>query len=81
MPFRRRMYQCYVVFLAPVNYYARFIPNMATKSRPLYDFLEKQRGFRWTTECVNAFNEIKTNLVSQKFLVHYDPRKQLVFTC
>ena len=49
--------------------------------RPLYDCLEKQRGFCWTNDCEKGFNEIKTHLISEKFLVHYDPNKELVLTC
>ena len=68
-------------FLDSVNYYARFIPKIPTRLRPLYDCLEKQRGFCWTNDCKKAFNEIKTHLISEQFLVHFDPNKQLVLTC
>lgn len=64
-----------------MNYYARFIPDIATKLRPLYDCLEKQRSFLWTADCEKAFKEIKTHLISEKFLVHYDPNKPLIMTC
>ena len=33
-------------FIRGVNYYAKFIPNMATLCKPLYDLLKK--GTKWT---------------------------------
>lgn len=68
-------------FLGSVNYYSRFIPNMATKLRPLYNCLEKKGGFNWLAECDKAFLEKKNELMSDKFLIHFDPKKEIILTC
>jgi len=68
-------------FLGSINYYARFIPNLATKMQLLYDCLKKNNGVRWTKACDEAFKKIKNKLASEKFLIHYDPLKPLVLTC
>lgn len=45
-------------FLGGVNYYGRFMSNLAHKLRPLYDCLETD-NFEWTEECTQAFKNIK----------------------
>ncbi|XP_046604994.1 uncharacterized protein K02A2.6-like [Neodiprion virginianus] len=67
-------------FLGSINYYGRFIENMAQKLRALYECLEKDK-FEWTEVCDKTFEKIKRELVSDKILVHFDPQKQTVLTC
>lgn len=45
-------------FLGSINYYGKFIKNMAQKLRPLFTCLEKN-NFNWTTECDKTFENIK----------------------
>ena len=35
-------------FIGGINYYARFIPNMADIAKPLYKLLEKETSWEWT---------------------------------
>ncbi|XP_046595336.1 uncharacterized protein LOC124294411 [Neodiprion lecontei] len=67
-------------FLGSINYYGRFIENMAQKLRALYECLEKDK-FEWTEVCDKTFEKIKRELVSDKILAHFDPQKQTVLTC
>ncbi|XP_046420699.1 uncharacterized protein K02A2.6-like [Neodiprion fabricii] len=67
-------------FLGSINYYGRFIENMAQKLRGLYECLEKDK-FEWTEVCDKTFEKIKRELVSDKILAHFDPQKQTVLTC
>ncbi|XP_046424706.1 uncharacterized protein K02A2.6-like [Neodiprion fabricii] len=67
-------------FLGSINYYGRFIENMAQKLRALYECLEKDK-FQWTEVCDKTFEKIKRELVSDKILAHFDPQKQTVLTC
>ena len=60
-------------FLGLLNYYGRFIPNRATLSQPLNALLCKQRRWRWTRKCAQAFQRIKDTLVSSSFLTHFNP--------
>ena len=68
-------------FLGLVNYYGKFLPNLATVLRPLYMLLEKDRKWTWTPECGKAFNRVKELMQSDNVLVHYDPSLPLRLSC
>ena len=55
-------------FLGMVQYYARFLPDLATIATPLYHLTKKDVRFKWTPECQEAFDKIKSLLISDKFL-------------
>ena len=59
-------------FLGLANYYRRFIQNFATKARPLHHLTEKSVHFKWTSECQEAFNALRTQLVSTPVLAYPD---------
>lgn len=67
-------------FLGMVNYYRRFIENIATILSPLYQLLKKEVKFEWSVKEEQAFTEIKRLLASNDVLVHYDPNASLVLT-
>ncbi|MDA8032443.1 MAG: Ty3/Gypsy family RNase HI domain-containing protein, partial [Alphaproteobacteria bacterium] len=60
-------------FLGLVNYYGRFISNLATRLQPLTQLLHKGESWKWTVECETAFRDIKAVLSSSQVLAHYDP--------
>ena len=60
-------------FLGLLNYYGRFIPNLASLIHPLNRLLCKDARWNWTKKCAEAFDKAKQALVSSKVLVHYDP--------
>ena len=64
-------------FLGMVNYYGKFIPNLAGKLHPLYALLKNGTKWNWSVECAQAFDEIKTLLVQAPVLVHYNPKLPL----
>ena len=68
-------------FLGLMNYYAKFIPNLASVLSPLYQLLHKSVSWSWTAERNAAFNEAKTLLTSDSVLVHFDSLKDLVVSC
>ncbi|XP_062698553.1 uncharacterized protein K02A2.6-like isoform X1 [Aedes albopictus] len=65
-------------YLGLINYYNKFIPNMATKLRCLYNLLKKDQKYIWTKECEESFQQSKNSLVSANILDFYDPTKPLV---
>ncbi|XP_048481264.1 uncharacterized protein K02A2.6-like isoform X1 [Plutella xylostella] len=67
-------------FLGKLNYYSRFLKNMATIITPLYECTKKDK-FNWTPECESAFKLIKEKLASANNLKHYDPQLPLILTC
>jgi hypothetical protein len=60
-------------YLGVLNYYHRFLPNLATIVKPMTVLLEKNRKFTWSNECDIAFKKSKELLVSEPVLTHYDP--------
>ncbi|XP_053698835.1 uncharacterized protein K02A2.6-like [Sabethes cyaneus] len=65
-------------FVGLVNYYGRFFPNLSTTLYPLNNLLKNTVRFDWTKQCEEAFNNVKKEMQSEKFLVHYDPSLPLV---
>ena len=61
-------------FLGLLNYYSKFIPNLATILHPLNHLLRKEVHWKWTQECADAFQRAKDSLVSSQVLAHYDPK-------
>ena len=65
-------------FLGLLNYYRKFLPNLATIIQPLNDLLQKGRKWVWSSECTQAMETAKQLLTASNLLTHYDatlPRK------
>ena len=60
-----------------LNYYAKFIPDLATLIHPLNELLQSHRPFKWTSECDTAFNAAKAELLAETVLTYYDVTKPL----
>jgi len=60
-------------FLGLLNYYAKFIPNLASLLHPLHTLLRANQPWRWTKECTTVFNKAKSLLSAAPVLVHYNP--------
>ncbi|UYV82719.1 hypothetical protein LAZ67_22000665, partial [Cordylochernes scorpioides] len=59
-------------FLGLSSYYRRFIPNYAHVAQPLNDLLKKDSAFYWNQEEQNAFEALKSALISEPALGHFD---------
>ena len=68
-------------FLGLMTYNARFIPNLSTLLRPLYDLTRTGVKWAWTQECQATFNKAKASLSSARALAHYDVNKPLKMYC
>ena len=68
-------------FLGLVNYYGKFLPNLASTLKPLYNLLEKQAKWNWGPKQQEAFIEAKSQLTSDCVLAHYDPQQEIVLSC
>ena len=64
--------------LGMINFYGKFIPDLASKMHPLYKLLHHSAPWIWSSECEDAFNLAKQMLVGENVLVHYDLSKPLV---
>ncbi len=60
-------------FLGLVQYYGKFIPDLASTLNPLNRLLQKAMKWNWTADCEEAFARAKDMLTSAKVLAHYDP--------
>ena len=60
-------------FLGLLNYYGKFLPNLATILHPLNALLQADRKWIWSKECEEAFQIAKEQLTSGQVLTHYDP--------
>ena len=65
-------------FLGLVNYYRRYIPDMATVAVPLYQLLKKKIAWHWTTTHEEAFNKLKKILLSDPVLKCPDFDKEFI---
>lgn len=64
-------------FLGIVNYYRKFIPNLATSLHHLNALLSSHKQWEWSEECRRAFKDVKEQVTSAgvltmtpKFLLH-----------
>ncbi|XP_072145012.1 uncharacterized protein [Dermacentor andersoni] len=68
-------------FLGLINYYGKFLPNLATRLAPLHALLSKGVKWQWSQEQEKAFQQVKQAIVASKFLAHFDPDKPLRLEC
>lgn len=68
-------------FIGLVNYYSRFLPNLADKMAPLYCLLKKTQKWKWTDRQQSAFEKIKQELSDEVLLAHYNADDELILTC
>ncbi|XP_040071486.3 uncharacterized protein K02A2.6-like [Ixodes scapularis] len=64
-----------------INFYGKFVLNMSTELKPLYDLLQKGTKWRWSRAEDNAFNRSKAWLTHENVLTFYDPKKELGLVC
>lgn len=60
-------------FLGKINFYHKYVPNIAIKLDPLHNLLRKGQTFNWTEACQQSFEYMKQILCSQPVLAIFDP--------
>ena len=65
-------------FLGMLNYYHRFLPDIATVLEPLHKLLRQGTKWCWKTEQQMAFDKSKKLLQSANLLVHFQPDLELI---
>ena len=63
-------------FLGMATYCAKFIPNFSHVSEPLRELCKKGQPFQWLERHQQAFDQIKTLLISAQVMACFDPSKQ-----
>ena len=64
-------------FFGMLNYYHRFLPDVATTLEPLHKLLRKGTAWKWSREQQTALEVAKELLQSAKLLVHFNPDLEL----
>ena len=67
--------------MGSVQFYSKFIPNLATTAEPLYRLTKKKITWKWEKEEQEAFEQLKQALSSDQVLVHFDPKKPIGLAC
>lgn len=68
-------------FLGLLTYYAKFVPNLANRLKPLHELLNKSKKWEWTKPCEESFNEVKTALAQSEALTHFNPALPVQLAC
>ena len=61
-------------FLGMVNNLARFVPNLSSVLEPIRSLLRKDASYSWDATQQEAFDKVKSILVSPDVLVLYNPK-------
>jgi hypothetical protein len=59
-------------FLGLAGYYQRFIEGFSKIAKPMTSLLEKGKEFKWTGECQESFNQLRSKLMTAPVLVMPD---------
>lgn len=65
------------VFLGLLNYYGRFIPNLASLLNTLHDLLHKEEAWKWTSTGQEVFQKAK----AAEVLTHFTPSVPIQLAC
>ena len=57
-------------FLGLCNYYRQYVQGFATIAHPLTNFTKKNVRYKWTDECQNAFETLKSKLCEAPILAY-----------
>ena len=66
-------------FLGLASYYRWYIPCFAEIANPLHKLTQKGVPFHWTTDCADAFSQLKSKLVQAPVLAYprFDPEAKM----
>ena len=68
-------------FLGSVQFYSKFLPNLASTTEPLYRLTKKEIKWKWGTEEQATFQTLKNMLCANKVLAHFDPSLPVGVSC
>ena len=59
-------------FLGMTSYYRRFIEGFAKIAYPLHQLLRKGKIYKWSADCQNAFETLKSKLTTEPVIIYPD---------
>jgi len=60
-----------------VQYFAKFLPNLANDLTPLCNLTRKGVPWEWTADCERAFHTVKQKMTNAPILAYYNPDDKL----
>lgn len=68
-------------FLGLANHCSRFIPDLADKTAPLRQLLQRNKEWIWAAPQQIAFDSVKQAICSDRCMAKFDPRNQTILSC
>ena len=68
-------------FLGSVQFYSKFLPNLATVTEPLYKLTRNNTKWSWNKKQEVAFTTLKQMLSTETVLAHFDPSLPIGVSC
>ena len=68
-------------FLGSVQFYSKFLPNLATVLAPLHQLTKKDTKWKWDSTEEAAFRELKKNLCADTVLAHFQSSVPIGISC
>ena len=68
-------------YLGFLTYYGIFLPNLSTHLAPLYELLQQNTKWKWSTQQESTFQKSKDLLVSHNLLIHFDSSLAFLLAC
>ena len=68
-------------FIGLINYYQRFLPDLASHLHPLHQLLNKQTPWERSSDCEKSFLTVKQMLSTDCVLTPYNIEKPLILAC
>jgi hypothetical protein len=68
-------------FLGLVGYYRRFIEGFSKIAKPITSLLEKGKEFKWTRECQESIDQLRSKLMAAPVLIMPDLQKNFDIYC
>lgn len=68
-------------FLGSIQFYSKFISNVAMITEPLYKLTRKGVPWKWGDEQEKSFKLLKEKLLEETVLVHFNPNDELGISC
>ncbi|CAH8589626.1 unnamed protein product [Dicrocoelium dendriticum] len=65
-------------FLGMVSHYSKFLPCMHRLRHPLNHLLMKDVEWKWSAQCQQSFEKLKSLLKSDLLLTHYNPKLEII---
>ncbi|KAL5503296.1 hypothetical protein EMCRGX_G010223 [Ephydatia muelleri] len=69
------------VYGGSVQFYNKFLPNLATTTEPLYWLTKKEIQWKWGAEEQATFQALKNMLCADTVLAHFDPSLPVGVSC